>query len=246
MFHQIPSASVSDFSAAKSALDETGACVLSGLKNSDEFLEFSRSLGSIYKHRDSTDDGITPVIYDPDHHEQSGFAGFSQDSFEYHTDRSTLETPPALMLLYSGKPSEQGGYSRFVDAKKLCERIACTDDSLMQFIRSKNRIIYDDSIERYRGSILYDVPGQRFGFRFRCDANGFYSHSDFTNVQKIIHHARQLEHTFLLPKGTAIAVNNERWLHGRTSFLGERAVLRILLNPSAWFRRGFDLGTGSS
>jgi len=143
------------------------------------------------------------------------------------------------VALFSNTVAPKGGYSLLVDGDDLCRYIAEFDTEAFDFMLSSQRYIYDDGCNIYKGPILYPLAGGRYGLRFRCDGNGFYTYRDQSILNRIIQHARKFEHAFVLERGHILIANNERWLHGRTAFRGERALMRLLLKPGSWFLRGF-------
>ncbi len=241
MSHQIGVFLSDATEAIQKTLQTEGACIISSISGEDQYISFCRILGEIYAHRDSASNGITPVSHNQKQEKMPGFSGFSQDSLEFHTDRSTVETPPAFVALYSASPALAGGYSRLVDGAKLCSFLSKQDPDAFAFLTSSHRCIYDDSQFIYRGPLLYSTLNGKYGIRFRCDGNGYYSFNDLPIVARIINCARKFEHSLVLEKDQALIINNERWLHGRTAFQGDRSLLRILLKPGSWFSRGFEI-----
>lgn len=229
----------------KKNLEKNGLCIINDLNTINDFKNVSVSLGDVYNHRDSLSSGITKIAHTDSGNAGRGFSGFTNGSLEFHTDRSCLEKPPTLMMLYAERNSHIGGYSRLVDGKHLIESLNKRDDySTLDFLASPGHAIYSDAELTYKGSLLYKRDNGKYGLRFRCDGNGYYSYQDFEKVKKVIEACRDIEHSFILPELHALVIDNERWLHGRTSFEGERSMLRLLVNTGDWYEPGFSIEKG--
>ncbi|KHE03270.1 hypothetical protein GC090_12665 [Pantoea sp. JZ29] len=229
----------------KKNLEKNGLCIINELETIDDFKKTSNSLGDVYRHRDSLSSGITKIAHTDAKNAGRGFSGFTNGSLEFHTDRSCLEKPPTLMMLFAERNSPLGGYSRLVDGKHLIELLYKHDDrSTLDFLTSPGQAIYSDAELTYKGSLLYKRDNGKYGLRFRCDGNGYYSYQNFEKVRKVIEACRDIEHSFILPELNALVIDNERWLHGRTSFVGERSMLRLLVNTGNWYEPGFSISEG--
>jgi alpha-ketoglutarate-dependent taurine dioxygenase len=208
----------------------------------EDFTEFGDLLGGVYKHRDSVTNGITVVKNTIDKSQSmSGYFGLTSSSLFPHTDRSTLDTPPNILLLYCKSQSGEGGESTLVDMKSVISEIANDSDFENHPIFEKNSVIFDDGRSCHKGSIIERIEDGSFYLRYRNDEFGYFN-------SKILHHLKRIEEVisnhrvlFKLKNNQGYIINNGRFLHGRTEFKGEREMWRLLVFDNFMEHKGFNL-----
>jgi hypothetical protein len=101
---------------------------------------------------------------------------------------------------------------------------------------------------RYAGSVFEHITRNRLMCRFRADGAGFADVRIGTSMQILMDLLERFCVKLKLETGQGYVVNNGRWLHGRSAFVGHREFLRVLVNThekafnAHWLRCGFDLG----
>jgi hypothetical protein len=214
----------------KDRLQRQGVATLTGVSGRSGALRPARRLITITPHRDSDLDGVTTIVPSATAARRAGFAGFSDRELQPHTEGSALSRPPRVLILICLRPAPVGGDSILVDGWQLYADIARTDPAMLTAL-STACSTYFGGEGGYLGSVFTPAPGDRITVRPRLDdlvrfspaAAPFRARLDRT----VERHARVLR----LREGEGFAVLNDRWLHGRTRFTGDRAMLRILGDP---------------
>jgi hypothetical protein len=88
-------------------LARVGIALLNGVTAPVDLLTLADSIGTVVPHRDSRPDGVT-VIEDRGA-TGTALAGFSCRGLSPHTDRSSVERPPGLVLAVCGREPAAGG-----------------------------------------------------------------------------------------------------------------------------------------
>jgi hypothetical protein len=81
------------------------------------------------------------------------------------------------------------------------------------------------------GSVFEPAPEGQITVRLRLDDLIRFSPAVTRYADQLRHAVVQHARVLRLREGEGFALLNDRWLHGRTEFTGERAMLRILGNP---------------
>ena len=101
-------------------IESEGIVFFENFLTENEFSSVSKLYGTIYTHRDSKEHGITIVSNSIEEKEtKEGFKGLTSSELFPHTDRSTIQNPPNLLLLYCHNQSGLGGETTIVDTKKV-------------------------------------------------------------------------------------------------------------------------------
>jgi alpha-ketoglutarate-dependent taurine dioxygenase len=207
-----------------------GVAVFAGVKDRAEALGFARSLVTVVPHRDSDRDGITTVAQRDDVAGAAGFAGFSDRELPPHTEGSALVRPPRVLILICARPARVGGHTILVDGGDVYDHIAADDPAMLDALCTPRSVYFGGSCG-HLGSLFQKTPGGRVVVRMRLDDLVRFSPTVAPYVGRLRHIIDRRVHPVTLAEGDGFIVLNDRWLHGRTQFTGDRAMLRILGNP---------------
>lgn len=229
---------MNDAFALREALGSDGCVLVTGVETRADLVHVAETLGTIMVHRDADATGVTDLAVSAERGSSPGFGGFSSAPLELHTDRSTLSTPPNLLILRCELQSDLGGELRCVDGRALYFRLRDLAPDVFAWATREDQFVYFDGNAPYTGPIFQLTDTGTIALRFRCDGRGYYRRGDVALLERFLAHAAEIETMVKLKRSEAIVLNNSRWLHGRTRFAGSREMWRILLdNPS--FGRGF-------
>lgn len=204
-------------------------------------------LGHNQKHARNTLSGICEIKdgYELSTNEKIGTVATNIEFFP-HTDGTYINGigsnsnryyrvgPPKFILLQCVKNALEGGESLIVDAKMILEKIIQEDQLLIPLLFSP------DVISIMRGNYLVmDVPifkkepNGNYSIRFSYDRDIFFKKEhmfliDYFNknyIENPIYTSKQK-----LEAGQVLIIDNQRALHSRTSFVGERFLRRLWIH----------------
>jgi alpha-ketoglutarate-dependent taurine dioxygenase len=213
---------------AKVAAD--GLAFIEGIHDQASLLDLARSLGTIAPHRDSTTDGVTTIANLGKVRHQTGFAGFSTDALNPHTDRSGVPDPPTLLLMTCRRPATTGGECVAVDGQAVYADLAETEPEALDAL-SRPRSALFGGAAGHLGAVFERSTDGLVAIRLRFDELAQYA-PEITQWlpalrSSIDRHAVELS----LDAGHGYILNNRRWLHGRRAFTGQRRMYRINAEP---------------
>ncbi|MGI8313182.1 TauD/TfdA family dioxygenase [Saccharopolyspora hattusasensis] len=207
-----------------------GFVLIEGVHDQARLLALARSLGAITPHRDSTTDGVTTIANLGKVGHQAGFAGFSTDALNPHTDRSGVATPPALLLMACGQPAASGGECIAIDGKAVYADLAETEPEALHALSQPRSAMFGGACG-HLGAIFERSADGLVAVRLRFDELAQFA-PDVTHWLAALR-ASIDRHTitFGLESGHGYILNNCRWLHGRHAFTGQRRMHRINAEP---------------
>jgi alpha-ketoglutarate-dependent taurine dioxygenase len=217
----------------KSNLQDQGM-VLFKSENAEELLSIGSSLGSIHFHPDSDATGLTKIShkieYDDINASSKNKLGLTQGELIPHTDRSGVDFPPKYLIFWMEKQANIGGHSLLLDGHEFFEQLSTHGDpaSIELLMRPKS-VIFRNETSFLESSFFCKVRDSLM-VRFRLD-HMVYTSPDVSNilenmVKKILTNSIKLK----LQKGEGYILDNHRWLHGRTQFIGDRLAYRLLVD----------------
>ncbi|KAI0191105.1 hypothetical protein F4808DRAFT_444119 [Astrocystis sublimbata] len=195
--------------------------------NEESLVHVSKSLGVPVGPRNAKSEGsfVSNIRCAPD----LVGKGYSSEELFFHTDRSGWDLPPRILATTVAKPATSGGESLFVDGEKVLKYLRVHEPLLYTLVTSPQYSSFKADDGTFIPRAMIDEA--RGILRFRFDDGIQLSATfieNFSRLKAIIY-----EHAFgvALKPGQGYIVDNHRFLHGRTAFTGERAILRVLAYP---------------
>jgi hypothetical protein len=210
--------------------------------------EVAGQFGTSQKHARNSIDGITEIVGSSKPNE-SHHQVISQIEFFPHTDGHYLNgirrdkgdrflrvTAPHLILLQCVEPAQIGGTSLLVDGQKILQTIIQREPKLLKplFARNVTGVLRGDHL-------VMDIPifqqlaHRRYAIRFSYDR-------DFLFVPEVRNAFARFNENYILnpayswhsrlEKNEICIIDNQRLLHGRTAFQGQRILRRLWLFDS--------------
>jgi alpha-ketoglutarate-dependent taurine dioxygenase len=228
------------------ALSQNGLIIFDGIQSRGELLQLCSRLGTIVKHRDADEAGLTRIAQRSDLQSGEGYQAFTSSHLTLHTDGSSIPEPPTLVVLWCEQPAAEGGASLFVDGKQLYQILANDHPQVLETLSTPNSALFAGAEPPVYGSIFSTGADDSICVRFRYDGLGYYA-APVCSVLPIFLELLE-RHTLAIPlqKQQGYILQNGRWLHGRTAFRGEREMYRILVrtdhatSPVSSVRLGFQ------
>lgn len=212
---------------------DEGAAVFDGVGSRADLLRFAQSALAVYWHRDSDADGVT-VIHDRGVPAgQAGYLGFGHRQLSLHTESSALRQPPALMVLSCASASTAGGECRLLDGADLVRELAQHDPELLALLCAPRSVLFGGAAG-HLGSVL-TVADSRMSIRLRIDDLVRFSPLLAHRLPDLRQALADLMITVRLRPGSGYVLSNTRWLHGRSTFAGDRIMYRLLGDPHERF-----------
>ncbi|GGM48168.1 hypothetical protein GCM10012275_19020 [Longimycelium tulufanense] len=214
--------------ALVATLAEHGFALITGVSEADTLLRLARSLATIVPHRDSAANGITTIadLGTPG----AGFLGFSSRELAPHTDRSSVDKPPGLLMMGCAQPAASGGQCVVVDGKAVYDDLAETAPDALHALSTPRSALFGGA-SGYLGSVFSRASSGRIAVRLRLDDLAQFS-PEATRFLPILRDALSRHAmTYGLKTGEGYILHNHRWMHGRRAFLGQRVMYRINGNP---------------
>jgi alpha-ketoglutarate-dependent taurine dioxygenase len=211
-------------------LSEVGFVLLDGVADADVLLAVARSIATVVPHRDSRPDGVTVLADREGGTGRCGFAGFGRQGLGPHTDRSSVEHPPALLMMACAQAGEQGGECVAVDGEAVYDDLAENEPEALEALSAPRSALFGGAAG-YLGSVFAVQSDGRVVVRLRMDELASFSPAvdqwRATLRTTIDRHAT----TVPLRAGEGYVLNNSRWLHGRRAFTGSRVHYRVTADP---------------
>ncbi|GAA4875861.1 hypothetical protein GCM10023222_35060 [Saccharopolyspora cebuensis] len=210
-------------------LVEDGIVLVDGIHDQGDLLDLARSLGVVTPHRDSDGDGVTTIATIGALGQRSGFAGFSTDALNPHTDRSGIPCPPTLLLMACRQPATVGGECVLIDGRAVHRDLARFEPQALHALTTPRSALFGGA--GYLGSLFEPTTDGLVAVRVRFDDLAQFS-PDVTRWLPALRDAID-RHTITvnLSAGQGYVLNNRRWLHGRRAFTGQRKMYRVNAEP---------------
>jgi alpha-ketoglutarate-dependent taurine dioxygenase len=213
----------------KKELEKFGVVCVKKVEALTEAKCLAASLGSLYVHPHSKDNGVTVISNEYAKTSGDNSLGFSEENLYPHTDRSGVDVPPRWVILWFEKPAQLGGDSIFANGEKIFNSLCRTDKDAAQKLLKPNSIIFKSEAGLLESSI-FSICGDGLKIRFRNDSL-IFANPEINDCLSSLRACIDLNSVYYrADSGDLIVVDNHRWLHGRTMFVGERTVHRILIN----------------
>lgn len=220
-------------------LRQDGLVTLDHLATRHEVLAFASRIMTITAHRDSDSDRLTTIRCIPRHACRPGYTGLGNGELAPHTERSGLPHPPRLMLLVCSQPADRGGDCLLSDGRSVHADLLNHGSGEIVDVLTQPRTAYFGAGDGHATQVLTPHDG-RLSIRLRLDALARWSPLVRPHLRALQDAALRHQRTLRLEHGEAYLVDNQRWLHARTAFVGDRVHLRALGDPRYAFPHGFE------
>lgn len=192
-------------------------------------IALAQSLGQIVPHRDSDSDGIT-VIEDRAK-SQLEYRGLTNLALDLHTDRSSEELPPRLILNYCTFAAADGGEVVLADARTAYDILSRTQPRVISLLEQPDAVGFSDGSKTLVAPVLSRDESGRMRVRFKFDSSLVANEDTWWALKHF--KAVTDEHSLhiSLRQGEGYVIDNSWWLHGRRQFSGNRQVLRLHIQP---------------
>lgn len=233
------------------ALETNGIITFDKVYSKSDLIDLAKALGSICNHRDSDVDGITYISKRENETLPDGYRAFSSSRLTLHTDGSSVAEPPTFMILLCVKPANQGGVSLLADGKQIYKVLKEKFPQILQALSEPGTAIFRGADTFLVSSVFSILESGNVCVRFRYDSLGYYSAPANTTLSTFLEILAAHSFPLFLESGQGYIIQNGRWLHGRTSFQGDREMYRILVKADGEkitekkVHFGFGLGNGA-
>ncbi|WP_419868547.1 TauD/TfdA family dioxygenase [Chryseobacterium sp. CT-SW4] len=200
----------------------------------DQFCNISKEFGEI-EQQDFQNEKVTIIT-------TKDCCGDFNDNNELfpHTDRSTLENPPNILIYYYRSPSDVGGETWLIDTKKILLEILLKYGEDCKILQQAYAVFSDQS-ETYIGNIFEKLKDGSYCVRFRNDKFEYLNRDLIEFLPLFYDRIEKYKETVKLEKGYGYMIHNGRFLHGRAGFTGKREAWRLLLHDNFMDHKGFLL-----
>jgi alpha-ketoglutarate-dependent taurine dioxygenase len=230
------------------ALTQDGLVTFDSIQSREELLQLCSWLGTIVKHRDADEVGLTRIAKRSDMQPREGYQAFTSSHLTLHTDGSSIPEPPTLVVLWCERPAAEGGVSLFVDGKQLYQVLVNDYPQVLETLSTPNSALFAGAEPPVYASIFSTGADGSICVRFRYDGLGYYAAPVCSVLPIFLELLERHTLAFPLQKQQGYILQNGRWLHGRTAFRGEREMYRVLVridpatSPVSSVHLGFQPG----
>lgn len=236
--HRIDLTAAGVEAAIAARLRDVGLVTLDGLTSRNAVLAFTTRMMNLVPHRDSDSDGLTTIRDTRRHAHRAGFAGFGNGGLDPHTERSGTPNPPRLMLLVCGQAAVTGGESLLTDGRAVHADLFLGGREVGLAL-TQPRTAFFGAGDGHATQVFTAHRGQRVSLRLRLDGLARWSPIVQPYLPPLRAAAARHQITLALGPGQGYLLDNERWLHARRAFVGDRLCWRALGNPRFLMARGF-------
>ncbi|GGR34835.1 hypothetical protein GCM10010251_58820 [Streptomyces aurantiogriseus] len=219
-------------------LRDTGLVTVDGLASRTAVLAFATRIMNLVPHRDSDPDGLTTIRDTRRDAHRAGFAGFGNGPLEPHTERSGTPNPPRLMLLVCGQAAVTGGECLLTDGQSVHSDLF-TRERDAGVALAQPRTAFFGAGDGHATQVFTVHDDLRVSVRLRFDGLARWNPIVQPYLPQL--RAAAIRHQARIPlaPGQGYLLDNERWLHARRAFTGDRLFWRALGHPRFPMPRGF-------
>ncbi|KAJ7864918.1 hypothetical protein B0H13DRAFT_1898874 [Mycena leptocephala] len=156
--------------------------------------------------------------------------GYSSQELFFHTDRSGWDLPPRVLITTLKIQAISGGHSMLVDGQALLIHLRLNEPFIYGLITSPKYSSFRSDDGTFTPRPIFDEA--KGILRLRFDDGVQLSATLIENWAKFRDAIYAHSFAIALSQGQSYLVDNHRFLHGRTSFTGQRELLRVLVSVS--------------
>lgn len=219
-------------------LRESGLVTVDGLMSRSEVRSCASQFMTITSHPHSGPDGLTPIHDTGAHAHRAGFAGLGSGELEAHTDRASVPDPPRLVFFVCLRPAAEGGDVLLADGRDVLGSLS-GDGREAALMLAKPRTAYYGAGAGHASQVFTVHADGRVSIRLRQDGLARWSPMVQPYLPTLRRAIAGCQRRLRLSTGQGYIVNNQRWLHARHGFSGDRLYLRALGEPRISLSAGF-------
>ncbi|KAJ6492030.1 hypothetical protein C8R45DRAFT_1073427 [Mycena sanguinolenta] len=224
--YQVPTFhDVDDLDKIQKAFYKDGIAYVQGVDEA-KLVALGNYFGSIIKPRNETGNGtgISNIRFAPGLEGK----GYSSQELFFHTDRSGWDLPPRVLITTLKVQAISGGHSMLVDGQALLRHLRLNEPFLYGLITSPKYSSFRSDDGTFTPRPIFDEATGILRLRF--DDGVQLSATLIENWAKFRDAIYMHSFAIALSRGQSYIVDNHRFLHGRTSFTGQRELLRVLVD----------------
>ncbi|WP_406463427.1 TauD/TfdA family dioxygenase [Streptomyces sp. NBC_01622] len=219
-------------------LRDTGLVTVDGLNSRAAVLAFTTRTMDLVPHRDSDSDGLTTIRDTGRHAHRTGFAGLSNGPLDPHTERSGTPNPPRLMLLVCAQAAATGGECLLTDGQAMHSDLFAGEQEAGAAL-AQARTAFFGAGDGHATQVFTVHDDRRVSVRLRFDGLARWNPIVQPYLPQLRAAAGRHQLCLALAPGQGYLLDNERWLHARRAFTGDRLFWRALGQPLFPMNRGF-------
>jgi alpha-ketoglutarate-dependent taurine dioxygenase len=219
-------------------LRDTGLVTVDGLASRADVLAFATRTMHVVPHRDSDSDGLTTIRDTRRHAQRTGFAGLGNGPLDPHTERSGTPNPPRLMLLVCGQAAATGGECLLTDGQAVHSDLFAGEQEAGAAL-TQPRTAFFGAGDGHATQVFTVHDDLRVSVRLRFDGLARWNPIVQPHLPRLRAAAGRHQVRIALAPGQGYLLDNERWLHARRAFTGDRLFWRALGEPLFPMPRGF-------
>jgi len=216
-------------------LEENGYVLFEGSLEEKELVELSVKFGNIFMHNHANSLGVTHISNISKNVDSSSdnLTGFSNDKQDLHTDRSSELEPPNILFLYCKQASYIGGESWIADGKKIFTDLSENHPETLRLLIESGNIVFGGSNELRTGAVFLKNYEGNFSIKYRDDELGYFPYYMYPHISILRQTFQKYLLSLSLKSNQGLIIKNDRVLHGRNFFQGERSMLRVLIHSKS-------------
>lgn len=203
------------------------------ISSRDQLREIAQGLGEVYVEDDTDETGVKVV-----HNSANGS--------RIHTDRSSHQEPPNVIIVWCQQQSEQGGDSIFADGKKIYDDLCENHPTSLQALSQPLSAYFGYPDYASAAAIFNRNADDSVFLKFRYDRWGYYSADAIPHLPNLFNLIEKHQFQIRLESGQGYVCANRRYLHGALAGQGQadRIVYRMIVNCQRRTADGVSVAMG--
>jgi hypothetical protein len=211
-------------------LQGAGLVTLDGLERREQAFGLAQVLMKVTAHRDSDPDGLTAIRDTGPRATWPGFAGLGSGELLPHTERSSVPSPPRLMMLALIRPADSGGTCVLVDGRAVHQDLLADHPEAATTLAEDRAALFGGGSGAF-APVFENLADNRIRLRLRQDDLVRFHPRVEPHIPALRAAIQRHRSHLQLSAGQGYLIDNHRWLHARTAFQGPRLAYRALGEP---------------